>query len=196
MLLKKTMKNLGLIILMSAMFFSCSNNNKNNEPAENDKQEAEDRNEAKFSKDAEDDAQFVVDVASMNLTQMSLGAIASKSGTTKDIKELGSTMNTAHRNSYDQLSEYARKNAISIPSTIGDPAAQDSASFIGYKGNEFNEKYVDKLVSTHKDAIALFEKGANNCKDPELVAWINSQLPDLRKHLDVAMDAQNTMVKK
>lgn len=64
------------------------------------------------------------------------------------------------------------------------------------KGNDFNEKYVNKMVSTHKDAIDLYEKGANNCKDPELVAWINSQLPELRKHLDVAMDTQNKIAKK
>jgi putative membrane protein len=190
------MKNLSIFILSSVMFYSCSSNNTNNEQAESDKQEAEKRNEAKFSKDAEDDAQFVVDAANMNLTEMSLGSIASRSGATKEIKELGNTLNTAHRNSYDELSEYARKNSISIPSTIGEPASRDSVDFAGIKGNDFNERYINKMVSTHKDAIELFEKGANNCKDPELVAWINSQLPELRKHLDVAMDAQNKIAKK
>ena len=38
------MKNLSIIVLLSALFFSCSNNNKNNEQAESDKQEAENRN--------------------------------------------------------------------------------------------------------------------------------------------------------
>lgn len=190
------MKNLGIIVLLSVIFFSCSNNTKNNEQAESDTQEAENRNDAKFSKDAEDDAQFVVDAANMNLIEMSLGSIASRSGTIKEVKELGNVMNTTHRNSYDELAEYARKNTISIPSTIGEPASKDSADFAMSKGNDFNEKYVNKMVSTHKDAIDLYEKGANNCKDPELVAWINSQLPELRKHLDVAMDTQNKIAKK
>ena len=130
------------------------------------------------------------------LIEMSLGSIASRSGTIKEVKELGNVMNTTHRNSYDELAEYARKNTISIPSTIGEPASKDSADFAMSKGNDFNEKYVNKMVSTHKDAIDLYEKGANNCKDPELVAWINSQLPELRKHLDVAMDTQNKIAKK
>jgi putative membrane protein len=190
------MKNLSILILSSVLFYSCSSNNTNNDQAESDKQEAEERNEAKFSKDAEDDAQFVVDAANMNLTEMTLGSIASKSGTSKEVKELGSTMNTAHRNSYDQLSAYAREKSISIPSSIGEPASKDSVDFTSIKGSDFDQRYIDKIVSNHKDAIKLFEKGAENCKDPELVAWINSQLPDLRKHLDVAMDTQNRFAKK
>lgn len=182
--------------MSSVLFYSCSNSNTKNDQAESDKQEAEERNEAKFSKDAEDDAQFVVDAANMSLTEMTLGSIASKSGTTKEVQELGSTMNTAHRNSYDQLSAYAREKSISIPSTIGEPASKDSVDFVGIRGSDFDQRYVNKIVTTHKDAIELFEKGANNCKDPELVAWINSQLPDLRKHLDVALDAQNRFEKK
>ena len=85
------------------MFFSCSDTGKNNEQAESDKQEAENRNDAKFSKDAEDDAQFVVDAANMNLIEMSLGSIASRSGTIKEVKELGNVMNTTQKTPFQFL---------------------------------------------------------------------------------------------
>ena len=192
------MKKLSILVLFSSVFFACSNSNRDSDKAMEDsgKKEAEERNDAKFSKDEEHDAQFVVDAANLNLEEIALGSIAMKSGTTKDVKDLGMAMNREHRTAYDQISEYARKKSISIPSNIGEPAMKDSNEFVNLKGSDFNEKYIDKMVNAHKDAISLYEKGADNCKDPELVAWINAQLPELRKHLDLSMDVQKKIVKK
>jgi len=43
------------------------------------------------------------------------------------------------------------------------------------------------MVDGHKDAIDIFEKAAQNSKDPDIKKWAASTLSTLRSHLDHAM---------
>ena len=51
---------------------------------------------------------------------------------------------------------------------------------------DFDKAYILLMVNDHKDDINEFEKEAKKASDPQVIAFINSSLEILRKHLDSA----------
>ncbi len=70
-------------------------------------------------------------------------------------------------------------------------AAKDQmAPWMSAKGTAFDRGFVEAQVKAHQEAIALFEKQANQGGDSDLKAFAEKQLPALRNHLKQAQDLQ------
>jgi putative membrane protein len=166
---------------------ACENSSK----AKDTKEVAEEYNEAKFDDTKrEDDAQFLVNAAEINLEEIALGQLAQKNSTMSEVKELGKMMESAHTSSLNDLNALAKKKIITIPTSATDDA-KDAYKKLGKKsGSDFDKKYCDMMVEGHKDAISKFEKASTKSNDPEIKAWAVSMLPELRKHLDQAITCQ------
>ena len=165
---------------------SCKNNTK-----EDTTEVAEDHNDAKFNESAkEEDSQFLVDAAEINMEEIELGKIAQSQGTMADVKEMGKMMVDDHTKALNELRSLAAKKQVTLPASASDATMSKAKSFAEKKGADFDDDYCDEMVSGHKDAISKFEKAATDCQDTEIKAWANSMLPGLRAHLDHAMMCQ------
>ena len=58
----------------------------------------------------------------------------------------------------------------------------------GMSGAEFDREYMTGQVKDHKEAVALFEKQANNGKDEDLKKLAKETLPKLKEHLKMAQE--------
>lgn len=181
--LKSVLFIIGLISIVSFGITSCSNNAK----TEDSKEVAEDKNDAKMDgmKD-EADAQFLVNVAEINQEEISLGKLAQEKGSLTDVKELGKMMVDAHTKALADLSELAMKKSISLPEAKTDDVNEVYKEMNEKSGKKFDEKYCDKMVDGHKDAISKFEKASTDAVDPDIKMMATNMLPDLRKHLEMA----------
>jgi putative membrane protein len=177
-------------ILLTALFCvttfglsSCDNKPK----TEDTKEVAEDKNEAKMDgmKD-EADAQFLVDVAEINQTEISLGKLAQKKGSMADVKELGKMMVEAHVKGMTDLSALAMSKSISLPEAKTDDVNEAYKEMNEKSGMKFDVAYCEKMVDGHKDAISKFEKASTDAVDPDIKAMAVNMLPDLHKHLEMA----------
>jgi len=152
---------------------------------------AKDQNDGKFSKnDDEKNAAFLVKAAEINLEEISLGKLAQKKSTNKDVKDLGKMMETAHTKALADLQKLAAKKSISIPTELPQDAKNLYQKLDGKSETDFNKEYADKMVSGHKDAIALFEKQSTESSDEDIRTWTTTMLPELRMHLDHAIVVQ------
>ncbi len=180
------MKNLKYTLLCATIFSasvamtSCSNEQKNDSPTE----VAEDMNDAKFSNKKEDDAQFLVDAAVINLDEIQLGKLAQTNGSIADVKELGKMMETEHTQALNELKSLADRKQITVPTTLTDDEQTTYRKLLDKTGNKFDKEYCDKMVEGHKDAIGKFEKASKNASDSEIRAWAEKMLPGLRMHLE------------
>jgi putative membrane protein len=166
---------------------SCDNNQK----PEDTKEIAEEKNEAKFdSRKQENDAEFLVNAAEINLEEIQLGQLAQQNGKTTHVRELGKMMEEAHTQSMNDLTILAQNKMISIPTSPTDDAKDTYERLNKKTGKDFDEAYADKMVSKHKDAVKAFEKAAEDCNDPEIKNWAATSLPNLRAHLDRSIDCQ------
>jgi putative membrane protein len=181
------MINYFIALSVSAVFLSCNNNDS---PREDDKKNAEKMNDAKFNKEGEKDANFVTDVQDINLTEMNLGQLAASKGMMAETKELGKMMETSHKKAYDDLASLAAKKSITVPSAMSEKSKKDYENLSGKTGVDFDKDFCDMMVKGHKDAIDKFEDAAKDLTDPDLQAWAANTLPELRTHLDHAMNVQ------
>lgn len=163
------------------LFASCDNNQK----PEDTKVVAEEINEEKFDNSKkEKDAQFLVNVAEINLEQIQLGKLAQQRGKTAPIKELGKVMEAAHTKSLYELNALARNKMITIPISITDDAQEDYEDINKKSTNDFDKAYADMMVSKHRDAVDAFEEASKERNDADIKTWAAATLPDLQKHLD------------
>jgi putative membrane protein len=177
-------------IVITAILFGASSCMDNKKP-EDTKDVAEEHNDAKFNNNKQEkDAEFLVKAAEINLEEISLGQLAQQNGRTTHVKELGKMMEDAHTKSLNDLTALAKKKMITIPTSPTNNSQEAYKKLNEKSGNDFDKQYADMMVSGHKDAIVVFEKASTDCSDSDIKEWATAMLPNLRTHLDHAIDCQ------
>lgn len=155
------------------------------------KEAAEQENIAKLTTDDrtavvienDNDAEFLMEAAEMQLEEISLGKLAQQKGNSAHIKELGKMMEEDHTKSFTELQALAQSKSISIPTTVTEDSMDAYNNLNEENGNDFGKAYNDMVVKHHEDAIELYEKAATDSEDPAIRAWATEKLPGLRTHL-------------
>ncbi|MBE0663128.1 MAG: DUF4142 domain-containing protein [Bacteroidales bacterium] len=165
-----------------------------NQQTEDTKDIAEEQNEEKFDNNKqENDAQFLVNAAEINLEEIQLGQLAQQKGSTTQVKELGKMMEDAHTKSLNDIAALAKSKMISIPTSATNDAKDTYTKLNDKSGNDFDNAYVDLMVSKHKDAIDTYNKASTDGYDSEIKNWATTSLVELRKHLDHSVNLQNNL---
>jgi putative membrane protein len=197
------MKKLMLITLMVAagLWTACQGDRTDKttdgeiDSIENTMNDVEARNDAKFNKDSEDDAEFAAEAQEVNLEEVQLGQLAQSRATAAAVKELATMLVNHHQKAADQLAALAEQKRISVPSAMTDDIKRRHDKLNGLSGADFDKEYCDMMVAGHKDAIDMFDKASRRLIDSDLQAWTANMLPQLRDHLDKAMDVQQQVDK-
>ena len=80
-----------------------------NKESKDNKEVANDSNDAKFDKsDEKSDAHFLVNAADINIKEISLGKLAQQKGTMPHVKELGKMMEDEHTKAMNVLVSFAK----------------------------------------------------------------------------------------
>lgn len=183
---KKTLLHVTFVtsILLIA---SCNNSQK---PMET-KDVAQERNEGTFdSKKQNNDAQFIVNAAEINMAQIQLGQLAQQRGQATHVKELGKRMEDAYTKSQRDLTALAQSKRITIPASPTDDVRDAYEDLNNKSGNDFDKAYADLMVSRHRDAIKTFENATTDRYDRDINNWAIATLPDLRTNLNHSIDCQ------
>lgn len=163
-------------------FVSCNQNTDSN--GTDTKEIAEDNNnDAKFSDTKEDDAEFLVSAAAINLEEIQLGQLAQKNSKMPEVIELGKMMEVDHTKAQKELQALATRKQIDIPTTLTDDGMDAYNKLKDKFGKGFDNDYCDMMVKGHKGAIDKFEKASNNTKDPDIKSWTETMLISLKSHL-------------
>jgi putative membrane protein len=196
--MKTILSKLGFAVILMWALTACNSDKKANDEAENKpdlNEAANDTNDRRFDNPTEGDAKFVTDVADINYAEIKLGELAQTKGVSSEVRELGKMMVADHTKANSELKALADKKSFSFPEGPSNDAISDYNSMNDLKGLDFDEKYSDKMVSGHKDAIDKFEKAATDCQDGELKTWAANMLPALHKHLDHSQKCEEKVEK-
>ena len=173
-----------IVIIMGLTLAACNNNAQS---PEDTKEVAEESNEAKFDdNEQENDAEFLVDAAEINLEEIELGKLAQTNGVTADVKDMGKMMVDQHTKTFNELKDLAASKNMTIPTSLTEENQDDYKKLADKTGNDFDKEYCDMMVKGHKDAIDRFEKASNKANDAEIKQWAATTLPALRTHLEHA----------
>ena len=175
------------VVFIAVFLSSCSNISK----PEDTKDIAEEHNEAKFNTLASViDAQFLVNVASVNMEEIKLGRYAQQKSKMPDIVALAKNLEILHLKSLVEITVLAKSKLITIP-TMPTNETQDAYKSLNRKsGVAFDRAYCDIVVNSHTKAISSFEQISTETFDKDIKAWTLSMIPSLRTYLDEAITCQ------
>ena len=187
--MKNTMRLLSGILVAGSLFVGAC------QDSQNSKKIAEDQNEEKFdTKAAEKDAQFVVDVAAANYTEIEYAQAALQKSGNQEIKDLATTLEADHRMFLSQLKAYASTHNISTPDSASADVQKSAMDMKEDKSAaEFDKKWCDELTDMHEKTIKKLEDASNEVSDPDLKTWIADALPKIRTHRDKLMECKNKL---
>ncbi len=139
---------------------------------------------------ADVDRDFATEAAQGGLFEVRLGKLASQRSQTPEIQEFGQRMVDDHGRANDKLVEIVRQKDIDLPQTLFDDAQQTYEDFQERSGEDFDEAYIDEMVSDHEDDVDAFESYVEDGEDADLLSFAEQTLPTLKEHLELARQTQ------
>jgi putative membrane protein len=142
---------------------------------------------------AQEDMDFATEAAQGGLMEVRLGELAQQQAKAEGVKEFGQRMVEDHGDANDKLMQIAGQKGIELPEDLSDDAQAAYDELQQLSGAEFDEAYMDEMVSDHEDDVAAFEDYVENAQDPDLRSFAEETLPTLQEHLDLAKQTQEQL---
>jgi len=139
---------------------------------------------------SQQDQSFMKKAAQGNLAEIQGGQLAAQHGTSSAIKQLGQTLATDHTQMNDQLTQLAQQQGVTLPTTTDSADKRQMRSVKKLSGRKFDQTFAKDEVADHQKTIKMFQQEAQNTKDTALHQWIESGIPVLQKHLQMAQQAE------
>lgn len=131
--------------------------------------------------------QFVDFVAQTDMVEANLGQLAQDVASKQEVKDYGQMLATDHTADYQKLQALATQAGLTMPTAID---AQHNKAMVGpmhaLKGAAFDHRYIQEMVTGHTQALAIFNKEADNAQDATIKSYAQDTIPVLQKHLDGA----------
>jgi len=168
--------------------------------------------------------QFVSDAAIGGMKEVRLSEIALDKSQNPQVRDFATRMVHDHSEANDKLTQITQQKGLELPATntfaVDDPnwnnavinsseqvkegyllntripvaAYQDFKHLKSLSGKEFDDAYVQDMVSDHITTIHEFEVAQRNLTDPELRQFATTTLPTLRMHSEMAQRLENEQV--
>ena len=135
------------------------------------------------------DRSFVEKAAKSGMEEVAISRIAAERATNPQVREFAQMMVTDHSANNTELTSLAATKGVTLPAKEMDVNKWEKRS-----AKSFDEEYMEKMVSDHKDDVELFEKQAKKGEDAELMSFASRTLPTLQSHLQRAQEIKK-MVK-
>ena len=137
-------------------------------------------------------SEFMTKAASSGMLEVEAGRLAQEKGQSQEVKDFGQMMVTDHTKANDALKALAQQKNIVLPDSMGQQHMDKLQDLRDKSGAEFDEEYIDLMVSSHEEAVDLFEDAANDMEDQEVKSFASTTLPTLQQHLDQANQLDDT----
>lgn len=104
-----------------------------------------------------DDAEFVHDVAMMNMAEVELSRMALQRATTGDVKSFAQQMINEHEAAANTLKSVVSGHSIKWPGQLDDKHRKDADDLAKKQGADFDREYAKAMVEGHQNLAAKLE---------------------------------------
>ena len=188
----------GKLILGAGLIIIFLNSFKNETKQEDPKEVAEDANEAKFDSidSKEDDSEFLVDQAEVNLAEIEIGKLAQTKGTNPEVKKFGKMLVDDHTKAASEVSALAQAKNFTLPTSLTEDGQEEYKKLNEKSGADFDKKFADMMIDGHEKAINKLEKASKDAKDADVRTWASNNIAGLTAHLEHAKMLKQNLDKK
>ena len=139
---------------------------------------------------AQEDIEFATDAAEGGLKEVQLGELAQQQAESEEVQQFGQRMIEDHGKANEQLKQIAQQKGIELPQELSEDAKQLYDELQQKSGREFDQAYMDEMVSDHEEDVETFQEYAETGQDPDLTSFAEETLPVLQEHLELAQQTQ------
>lgn len=132
------------------------------------------------------DKTFLEKAAKSGIKEVAVSKAVLSRVTTSEAREFAEMMIADHTAANEELKALAKNKFVPLPAETD---ADEFTEKWGKKSGDLEKAYLKEMVSDHKAAVELFEKGAES-DDPEIAAFARKLLPKLKHHLEEAKRKQ------
>lgn len=142
---------------------------------------------AKDDRVARGDRKFIEEAANSGMFEVQVGQLAASKASDAQVKSFASTLVDHHTAANNELVKIANARKVELPAAPKRALRRDIEKLGKKSGAEFDRDFVRNVgIKAHEKDIKLFEKASKDVKDPELKAFVDKTLPQLREHLAAA----------
>jgi putative membrane protein len=132
-------------------------------------------------------ADFVKEVAVSDMFEIQSNKLAQDKGNAAQ-KSFASQMVTDHTKTSAELKTLVSTGKVKaeLPTALDSSHQSKLDKLKDKNGKEFGSDFNSTQVSSHKDAVSLFERYAKGGENADLKNWAGKTLPALQHHLEMA----------
>jgi putative membrane protein len=139
-----------------------------------------------FNSQKEQDEQFILKAASINLKEIKLGQLAQVKSKILDVGVLGKMIEVTHVKSMKDLNIIAKKKLIILPNSTT-TTVLNTYKMLSKEMIEFDKEYCDLIINEQEDMLVFFERVSIESSDSDMRIWAKNILPDLTVHYNYAI---------
>jgi len=136
---------------------------------------------------------FLKKAAEINLGEVELGKLAEQKGNDPAVKDFGKRMVADHTKAEQELQPLAKQEGVTLPTQPGPAVTTLNQKLSSVSGAEFDQMYMDHMLSGHKGAINTFENEIENGQNPAIKSYAEKVLPVIQDHIRIAEDVGGKM---
>jgi putative membrane protein len=126
----------------------------------------------------------------VNLHEIDAAKLAEQNGTDR-VKTFARTLVRDHQDADKKVMDLAKKKNVSLSDAPMNPDKQKEKEMkkdrlSSLKGTEFDREFANQMAKGHQKVISLAQAWTQNCKDKDVCDLINSMLPTLQRHEQMA----------
>ena len=140
------------------------------------------------------DQDFLKQAAEINLTEIELGKVAERVSSDPNIKKIAAMIVKDHTAANQKLERLAASKGVTLPTAVSGGERRSLNSLEKEQGDKFNKEFLSFNMKGHEKAIALFEKEAARTQDPDIKAWAQKMVPELKEHLAMSHSGKTEVV--
>ncbi len=116
-----------------------------------------------------------------NIQEIVMGKRAEKKGQTKEVRDLGTLLVRDHSAEDKRLLAFSKRQKLDVSVTGQTLTEPDVGS-----GGTFDDKFLEAMVAEHDKSIGDVKKSREDSTDDALNVFLDSVLPVLERHRDMA----------
>ena len=131
--------------------------------------------------DAGSDQAFLVDALRVNQLELELGQMATKRGTTTEVRGMGAKMVQKHTEFGQQLSNLAHRPAAAGAPELSADQRGTVVRLASLSGKDFDESFKATVDAGHVQELAMYRDEASHAADPRLRALAHVRVATLEQ---------------
>ena len=135
------------------------------------------------------DRTFVVRALGVNQTEIVLGQMAIKRGTTLEVRAMGEKMVQRHTELARQLRELAQIDPASGPPTLSADQQKTIERLAAVSEYEFDSAFKNTVGAGHVEELAMYREEVSHAADPRLGAFAKGRVTALEQSMASASPA-------